>query len=309
MRAHAPVALIATCPFTLVAGLGMAGRRIPVVYIAYETYEVHAHQALRSPLSWGRSRAAFRRVRDADLVCVPSAERAGWLLARAGLDRAPTIMLNCPARQAESPEQAEWARPAALLGRAIVVHTGRVSQAQAIVELVDSVAHWPADAALVVTNVGNSAYDQSVRSAARASPRAADILLLPAVPRSEMLSLQRAAAVGIFLTRDTDALETLMPAPNKVGEYLHAGLITVAPQSAYMQALERHGVAELFAALTPTAIAAAVRRALDRRKRSDQQSRIESVAQGWYNMDVQAIPLVRLLDSLPSVRSVARLRA
>jgi hypothetical protein len=103
--------------------------------------------------------------------------------------------------------------------------------------------------------------------------------------------------VGVFLTRDTDVLETLMPAPNKVGEYLHAGLVTVAPRSTYMEVLERHGVAVLVDSLAPRALATAVGHALERATDDQQRNRVFAVARGWYNMDVQAQPIVRFLTS------------
>jgi hypothetical protein len=304
-RAHLPVALVATCPFTLVAALRLAERRLPVIYFAYETYEVRPREALRSPMSWWRSRAAFRRVREAALVCVPSAERAGWLLARGALDRSPTVVMNCPALPRGSLDGAgDLDLLPHLRDRAVVVHTGRVSHAQAILELVQSVEHWPRDAALVVTNMGSSAYEAAVRESAQRSPRAGDIALLPAIGRSQMLSLQRAAKVGVFLTRDTDALETLMPAPNKVGEYVHAGLVTVAPRSPFMEQLARHGVVEMVEALTPREIGAGVERALARASVRDQRSRVLDVARDWYNMEVQARPVIRLLDSLRQTPTV-----
>jgi glycosyltransferase involved in cell wall biosynthesis len=298
-REHHPAALLATCPFTLAAALDMARSKTPVVYLAYETYEVRLREMVGSPLSWLRSRVAFRRAREADLVCVPSAERAGWLLARASLTRAPITVLNCPALsdRDEGDDRIDSETLRRIGTRIPVIHTGRVSPAQATLELIDSVERWPMGSVLVITNVGSSHYEDAVRASAMRSTRAHDIILLPAVSRSEMLALQAAARVGVFLTRDTDVLETLMPAPNKVGEYLHAGLVTVAPRSTYMEVLERHGVAVLVDSLAPRALATAIGHALERATDDQQRNRVFAVARGWYNMDVQAQPIVRFLTS------------
>jgi hypothetical protein len=117
-----------------------------------------------------------------------------------------------------------------------------------------------------------------------------------------MISLQRSATVGVFLTRETSALETLMPAPNKVAEYLHAGLVIVASRSAYMETLERHGVAVLSDSLTSSAIAHAIRKGLENAHRAEARSRVLSVADDWYNMDVQALPVIRLLRATEAAR-------
>lgn len=298
--ANLPVAVIATCPFTFLGARRIARGRV-LIYLSYETYAVTALDAIRSPLSWWRSHRSWRSLRRADLVCAPSPERAGWLAARASLDRIPATVLNSPSRRVwpRADRAAALARellPPHLRGRAALIHTGRVSHAQGILELVQSVQYWPGNAALIITNVGHSAYEREVRRAALESPRAGDIVLLPAVPRSALLALQASASVGVFLARETTALETRMPAPNKVGEYVHAGLVVVATRSTYMERLEQHGAAVLTETLAPRAIADAAAEAVARSALPTTRTALRDVADSWYNMESQARPILRVLD-------------
>src|SRR6185312_3725894 len=156
------------------------------------------------------------------------------------LPQRPLTVLNAPCRgQNESTADARRAArallPEAWIGRPIVIHTGNVTSTQAVAELVDSVAYWPRNVCLVLTNVGNRPYAQEICCRAAASPRAADILLLSLLPRGQMLELQRLSTVGACFLRPGDNLESSMPAPNKVGEYLHAGLVICGLDSPFMR--------------------------------------------------------------------------
>jgi hypothetical protein len=183
----------------------------------------------------------------------------------------------------------------------LVVHTGNVSSTQAVIELIESVQYWPNDAALVVTNVGDTAYANAVRDRAARSPRSRDIALLPPLPREQMLDMQAEARVGVSLLRSEDNLESSMPAPNKVGEYLHAGLLVVGIDSPYMAMLADHGVAVLTPKLEPRAIASAITTALRDTAEPDARQRVIGVARSWYHMSHQLEPvLCYLMNGSPN---------
>lgn len=301
-RQH-PAMIIASCPYSYLEALRLAPPGVPVVYWVFELYETNARDGIRSPATAWRNWRARRKMSRAALVCAPSAERAGWLAARAGLHQVPTTVLNAPhagssMAVAKQAEDHATTLPSHFAGKTLVLNTGGLSRTQAVLELVESVAEWPADTCLAISNVGSSPYAARVRDAVDSSPRRTDIALLPLLPRAHMLALQRRAAVGICLLREGDAPETLMPAPNKVGEYLHAGLVTVGARMPYMDQLEHHGVAVLADALEPSAIARAVSAAVALSKEDETRRRVLAVAHEWYCMEVQIRPLVRLIEPL-----------
>lgn len=304
---HAPAAIIASCPFSLLEARHVA-RGVPLVYFAFELYDPTFGSLLQSPASRLRSLRALRTARTASVVCTPSDERSAWLERRAKLPRRPMTVLNAPYRgQNESTEEARRAAraliPTAWTQRPVVIHTGNVSRTQAVAELVDSVVYWPNAACLLVTNVGDSPYADEIRRRVSASPRASDIALLPLLPRGQMLELQRLATVGVCFVRPGDNLESSMPAPNKVGEYLHAGLVIAGLNTPFMRMVAEHGAAVLASSLDQRSMGESIAAALEQASASSARARIVDTARSWYSMEVQWQPVLQHLATLGQLPS------
>ncbi len=296
-------------PIQLLLALDVARGGVPVVYLAYETYEATWPDFVRSPINTVRNWHVLRCLTGVDVVCAPSAERADWLQRLAGLKARPHVVLTTPRMSpaktlARARDDASLTELLGRLGtRRVVIHTGNVSGTQALVELIDSAPMWPEDTVLVVTNVRDTDYGREVRARSAASPRSRDIVLLPTVKRNTMLALQARAVVGVCLLRAADNLGSSIPAPNKVGEYLHAGLITVANESSYMRVLEREGVAVLSRSLEPLAIADAVTAALRTSEHEGARQLALNVAGSWYHMGRQFAPILAIVQARRECRS------
>lgn len=300
LREHGrPTALIAACPFSFLEALRVRPSGVPVIFFYYEIYDATPAGMLRSPATAWRTWRAMRRLREAALVCTPSDERAGWLMDRAGLGRRPTTVLNSPyATRLKGIDTPSRRRISELLpGRQVVVYTGGVTASRAVEELVRSVEHWPAGIGLVVTNVGDSDYARGVRDAAATSRRAEDIVLLPLLAREDMLALQARAVVGVSLLRG-DCPDTMMPAPNKVGEYLQAGLVVVTTQTTFTSRLADLGVGVIASSISPRDVATAVARAVTIGSDARMRDRITTISREHYSMNVQLRPVLELLGAV-----------
>jgi hypothetical protein len=210
----------------------------------------------------------------------------------------PATVLNSPSiasgQVAVDPSAATCLLPEGVLRKPIVIHTGGVTASRCLKEVVESAGQWREDAALVITNVGDSPYSRDVRAAAAASPRRADIVLLPLVSRAEMIALQRVAAVGVSLTRGSD-LDTMLPAPNKIAEYVHAGLLAVTTRSSFTERMADRGLALLIDSVDPPTLATRIDEAVRMARRGDTRARALEAARGWYCMDVQLGPVLEVL--------------
>jgi len=305
--AHAPDAIIASCPFSLLEAQRVAPN-IPLVYFAFELYDPALGSLLRSPASRLRNWRALRAARNLAVVCTPSDERSDWLKNHAQLPVRPLTVLNAPYRgQNESTEDARRAArallPASWHSRPVVIHTGNVTGTQAVAELVDSVQYWPAESCLLLTNVGQTDYAEEIRRSVAASPRAAKIMLVPLLPRGQMLELQRMATVGACFIRPGDNLESSMPAPNKVGEYLHAGLVIAGLDTPFMRMVAQRGAAVLAPSLDLASMGRAVSAALAQAAVPSMRERILDIASTWYSMEVQWHPVMQSLASLGAALS------
>jgi hypothetical protein len=289
-----PRALVACCPFSYLEALRLSGGRIPVIYWVFELYETDWRGFARSPLTILRNRRALHRMGRCDLVCAPSAERAGWMLHAGALPVLPTVVLNCPVSRAEPSAPDRWPEwlPSRFRDGPIVLNTGNIGPTHCVPDLIATLPEWPAESRLVITNVGDSPHGRVLRELAERSPRREDILLLPTIPRADMLLLQRLSQVGVCLMRRTESLETIMPAPNKVAEYVHAGLVVLAFANSITSRLEGEGVAVIIEEREQPAIAEGVRRALRLACDGDARSRAKRVAGDWYNMRKQGAPIL-----------------
>jgi len=301
MKAHRPRAIIVACPFGYMEALRVRPDDIPLVFMYYEMYDARLRDFHRSPATIFRNWLALRRLSRASLVCTPSAERAAWLVGRADLRELPATVLNSPSVRSEAPAASAASAasiahllPPSVQHKPLVINTGGVTPSRCVKELVASVAEWNTDAALVVTNVGNSAYSDEVRGVAASSPRRDSIALLPLLPRAEMLALQRSASVGMSLLRGED-LDTMLPAPNKIAEYVHAGLLVVTSRSAFTERIADQGVAVLADSLESKALATAIDAAVARCLGGGTRESALRAAREWYSMDVQLSPVLRTL--------------
>jgi glycosyltransferase involved in cell wall biosynthesis len=295
-----PVAIIASCPFSYLQALRIARGR-PVIYFVEEIYETALRQFVRSPLSIFRNWRAQQRLDEAALVAAPSDERAQFIARKSRLRKQPVTILNSPYIGEDLVAKDDGSLDALLPDRiktgVMVINTGRVSATQGILELVNSVELWPDDVRLVITGVNDSPYSNLVRMAVGRSPRNADICLLPLVSRATMISLQSRAHIGVCLLRRNDEPATIMPAPNKIGEYLKWGLIIVASRLPFLDQLAGRAVGELVDEMDPSLIARAVHAASAIASDPGSRTRVQRVSREWLNMNVQARPIIQLLEA------------
>ena len=106
------------------------------------------------------------------------------------------------------------------------------------------------------------------------------------------------ATVGACFIRPGDNLESSMPAPNKVGEYLHAGLVIAGLDTPFMRMVAKRDAAVLAPSLDAAAIGGAIAGALEQAAMPTARERILETASTWYSMDVQWRPVMQALTSL-----------
>jgi hypothetical protein len=88
-----------------------------------------------------------------------------------------------------------------------------------------------------------------------------------------------------------------MPAPNKVGEYIHAGMVVVGARMPFFEQLELNELAVLTESLAPDAIARAMREAWARASSGEGRARAKAAAHSWYRMETQARPILEVIQA------------
>jgi glycosyltransferase involved in cell wall biosynthesis len=159
---------------------------------------------------------------------------ASWLKQRYRLVEAPTVVLNAPSREALAIRFERTVRRDLGLGDDVVliVYTGGVSELRGLHTVVAALAANPAwHLALVTNNTG--AYIKRLEEMAAGGGYGDRFHLLPYVEPHEVAAYVRDASIGIMPFRrygNTDA-----SLPNKLYDYLHAGLPMVASNCTLIQ--------------------------------------------------------------------------
>jgi glycosyltransferase involved in cell wall biosynthesis len=171
---------------------------------------------------------------------------ATWLEDRYGLAEAPTVVLNTPAREALSVEfERTVRRDLGLAGDVdLIVYTGGVSELRGVHTVVEALAADPGWHFAVVTNDAGPYIARLERIAAEGG-YGDRLHFRPYVQPHEVAAYVRDASIGIMPFRrygNTDA-----SLPNKLYDYLHAGLPMAASNCTLIQQfLETFRVGEVF---------------------------------------------------------------
>jgi glycosyltransferase involved in cell wall biosynthesis len=174
-------------------------------------------------------------VRRAGLVIVPEENRARIMFEEYGAASAPAVVRNIP-------EHAQPLRRASALrerlglgsGAVIVLYQGLVADTRCLGELAESVAFLPPQYHIVIVGEGD------VRLRSELADIAADsrgrVHLLPWMPPDTLRSFTASADVGVLLYRN-NGRNNYYAAPNKLYEYLFAGLPLVCSAFPGLQAI------------------------------------------------------------------------
>jgi glycosyltransferase involved in cell wall biosynthesis len=187
-----------------------------------------------------------RAVRTMDRRFTVSPLIATWLQERYRLAEAPTVVLNTPSRHAVSLEFDRTVRRDLELADDVdlIVYTGGVSELRGVHTVVEALAGNPGWHFVVVTNDAGP-YIARLQRIAEEGGYGDRLHLLPYVQPHEVAAYVRAASIGIMPFRrygNTDA-----SLPNKLYDYLHAGLPMVASNCTLLQEfLETWQVGEVF---------------------------------------------------------------
>ena len=206
-----------------------------------------------SPMIARIERAAISKSRSTSTV---SQGIASSLRDSYGMSRMPTVIRNVPDREPLPP------RPVSTPSQ--VLYHGLFKPDRGLLELIQSVPMWPERYRLTLRGWSpNTSFDRELRQACVASSAAACIKISPAVDLESVVTAAHAADIGVFLP-SLSSPQNRFAMPNKLFEYLHAGLMVIVPAGTDMGDLVQqtgtglalddpspHGLAKALTSLTP----------------------------------------------------------
>lgn len=232
------------------------GRPVRLVYDAHEYTPGLAHYSPRRVAAMTRHEARY--IGRADVVTTVSAQIAEQMRLRHRLGVRPLVVHNAPSVRARDVPVQPGLR--ARLGIAddqhVVVYSGNVGNRRGDLLLVQALAHLPPDVhVLLITSAGGSSYLKAHANEVAGAGTGDRFHVLPYVPTDQIVSFLSGATVGFHGLAPGSANHE-MALPNKLFEYMHAGLPVVVSRARTMAAfVAEHGIGQSFAPGDPRDLA------------------------------------------------------
>ena len=221
-----------------------------IVYDAHELWPDLTGLGRGERARWRR--AEHRLIHEADLVIVPSQSRGEELVRRYGIAM-PAVVMNCPPAPNEPPDPGA-SRLAALRrrGETLVVYAGGFSPNRGLENVVRSIDLVEG---LRLVMLGWGPLEGALRRLASEK-----VLFEAPVEPDAVVPTLAGAHIGLVsylpIGRNNE-----LAAPNKLFEYLHAGLAVAGSDLPDIRRIvEEHSIGELFDASSPDSIAQALSR-------------------------------------------------
>jgi glycosyltransferase involved in cell wall biosynthesis len=256
LRAAEPAALwvahdLDTLPVALRARDRMGGK------VLYDSHELFVDSSLARGERRRWMRLERRLIGRADAVVTVSGAIARVLAERYGIAE-PALLLNAPpASHGERVDlRAVHDIPAAAR---VVLYLGGIQQHRGLEQLIRAAALRP-DVVVVLLGPGTPSYRGELERVAAAAGVSERVRFAPPVDPGAIAAHAASADVGVSLIQNR-FLSYYYALPNKLFDYLHAGLPVVVSDFPEMRALvERHDVGATCDPTSPPAIAAAIDR-------------------------------------------------
>lgn len=273
---------------TLAAGTVIAKRaKARLIYDAHELYPDLTGLTGLERRAW---LALERRlITRPDAIIVPTGARGAVLAQRYGI-AAPTVVMNCPDPPAiiiADPRISELRRP----GERLVCYAGGFTPNRGLLQIIEAVGSL-AGARLVL--IGWGPLEPTLRAAA--APFGDRIVFAGAVEPDAVVAAVAGADIGL-VPYEPVGLNNELAAPNKLFEYLHAGLAVCGSDLPDLRTIiEGEQIGAVFDASDADSIRAAVATTLAGDLEAMQQRARELAPQ--YTWDTQARVLLACYDAL-----------
>lgn len=225
-----------------------------LIYDAHELYPEMSGLGARERERWARLER--RLIGSADAVIVPSSSRGDVFVDRYGIAQ-PAVVMNCPPRGSPPDPRASPLASARRGGEVLLVYAGGFIGGRGLENLISAVEMLHRTRLVMI---GWGPLDARLRALADRPEIRDRVTFFGPVDPDDVVAVSAGADVGLAPYLPV-GLNNVLAAPNKLFEYLHAGLAVAASDLPDIRSIvEGNDVGELFDGAEPSSIASAVGR-------------------------------------------------
>ncbi len=184
----------------------------------------------------------------------------------------------------------------------IALYQGNMQPDRQLDKLIRAASYLERDIVIVIMGRSIGAAQSQLEALIAVEGVADRVKILPPVPYTELLDWTGSADIGLIVYAPDYSLNTRMSLPNKIFEYLMAGLpVLASPLDSVVEIISTYEVGQVVSSLTPTDVGAAInailadRVALDHMRRNALDATRQHLC--WEKESSQLVRLYREIDS------------
>jgi len=221
-------------------------------------------------------------IKKADAIIVPEINRAKYLCRKYSLKKEPSVINNFPNyTEVDSQIAKKQRRKLKLLNRKIIIYQGIIGPARFIEKMLEALIFLPDEYVFLLIGISFKNYQQKIKKHAKQAGIAHRVIFYSNVEPKNMLQILAIGDVGLAFYGNA-TLNDYYCAPNKVFDYIMAGIPVVTNMTPSLNMLNGFASVALIEQIEPKFISEGIKRAVNKKETVSEENKRKF---SWENLE------------------------